>query len=218
MPIKCVVGGQLAGAQRWSVGFWFGYQGPTGEPSPEAMTTLAGQWYTDWINRAWSTTTSLKISSLIGSRGTVDSVRAYWYPETESQATVVGVSTAAATAGTGTVQGAPQVAMVCTLLTGQAGRRYRGRVYIPAPVVTNTTANVLTPDPQALATTIADFLSAARLRAIIGGTLYPGVRSIAADTTQPITSVRVDNVADTQRRRRDKIAPTAYGAASIIVP
>ena len=109
------------------------------------------------------------------------------------------------------------MAIVATLLTGRAGRSYRGRVYIPGTGATDASGNFTSALATGLATSVANFLSKAATRSLNGGVFIPSVTSATRLENTPITRVRVDNVNDTQRRRRDKVIATASSTVSIVV-
>lgn len=215
---KITIGGQLAGAQRWSVGISLAPQG-AGEPSmsPAQAGAFATQLFTDFNTTAWSTTTTgaTALKDLLGTQGTLDKVRFYLYGN-QSQAQIIGESTNTAVAGTGSVKCPPQIALVATLLTGLAGASYRGRIYLPCLTYSaDGSGNIATGIPALVATSLANFFSVVRTRTAGGANWIPAVSGAAG--SNPVSAVRVDNVLDTQRRRRDKIVPTARGAANVIV-
>ena len=220
MPLQITVGGRLAGAQRWSMGFGFRLTPDGGLPSAEALTTLANQLFSDFNTTWFSTTTSgsLRLGAQMGTRSSFDSVRTYYTNAPGSPALVVGASTTASVAGTAGGNQPPQIAAVCTLLTGRAGRSYRGRVYVPINTGTDTDGTFAASVAQAQAQACANFLSAAATRSLNGGVLIPCVTSATRAENTPITAVRVDNVLDTQRRRRDKIVATARPQSSLVIP
>lgn len=117
-------------------------------------------------------------------------------------------SLSAPNAGTGVASGQPpQSAHVCTLATAQPGRSGRGRIYLPGLAGGQLTVDGMLPDATAL--TLAQ-----RIRAFIVAVnaLQPEIKvQVHSETKQAlyaVTQVRVGNIVDTQRRRRDALTET----------
>jgi hypothetical protein len=92
-------------------------------------------------------------------------------------------------------------------LSDFSGRNNRGRIYIPFNG--GTVGNTLVASnahSQNLSSQIALWIGDIDAAAF-GADLMAVITSPRADA-HTVTRVRVDNVVDTQRRRRDKIAPT----------
>jgi hypothetical protein len=102
-----------------------------------------------------------------------------------------------------------QAAVVASNLTGLSGRHNRGRSYLPA-----TGAGMLT--GHSLSTTDTDNVASAHRSLIsnISAITYGSATTLGCvvlrnlATPANITSVKVDNEVDIQRRRADKIAAT----------
>lgn len=219
MAFRATFGGVLAGAQRWSIGISFTTTPAPGGVDSVGMTALANNLFTAFNTNAWSTTASgsAQLKSIASSSANLDKVRTYYYPGSATVAAVVGESTQTSIPGTGGRTQPAQSAIVCSLLTGLAGRSNRGRVYLPngtTPTDANGTFSTSLAAP--IAQSLANFLSAIRTASAFGGTIVPIVDS-STGADYPITVVRCDNVTDTQRRRRDKITPTVTAAVSLIV-
>lgn len=215
---RLTIGGTLIANQRWSIGVSLVQSGALTTPSAAEMGSFAQQAYADFLSAAWNTAASgaQALNAVVGSASNVDQARAYFYG-TSSTAQVVGQSTGAAVPGATSRTQPGQVAIVCSLLTGLAGRSNRGRLYLPNGTInTGADGNLSTALLQGIANSIANWLSLLRTRSLGGSTVIPVVAS-ATGPGVPITTVRVDSVADTQRRRRDKIAPTVTRTASLIV-
>jgi len=116
-------------------------------------------------------------------------------------------------AGTNSLQPLPpQIAVCVSLLTGFAGARNRGRFYMPGPAndILTTTGRYPTADATELADGIQD-----GFQSLLSDGFTPVVRSnVGAGAETVINAIRVGNVFDTQRRRRNQIAET-YVARSI---
>lgn len=217
MALRFTIGGRLCGAQRWSVGYGIGFSGPGVTPTPAQMNQLANDLFAKAVAQIWKSGGSAgQWSTGVGNRGTLDSVRTYWDADNTPGAELVGASTTAAVPGVGTNTAPPQIAVCATLLTGLAGRTQRGRSYVPYSEGTDANGLISSATCQALALATATFLGTFQTISFAGQALYPGLYSARRPGATPITAVRVDNVLDTQRRRRDKIIATA--APQSVVP
>jgi hypothetical protein len=103
-----------------------------------------------------------------------------------------------------------QAAVVVSLLTDTPGGSGRGRMYWPALGATldTTTARLATPTTDTVLTGFKTYLTAVRTALAdnfptIGFDL--AVRSKTTHTTPHVTRLRVGNIIDTQRRRRDTL-------------
>lgn len=104
--------------------------------------------------------------------------------------------------GTGAGANAAQVAVVATLQTAGFGRAYRGRIYLPASgCVTGTGSTTITPSATSICTALKNYLN--QWRAV--GISIPCLVSSSRGQSSDLTAVRVGQVFDTQRRRRDKL-------------
>lgn len=213
--VRVVLGGAIFGAQRWSVGHTVQLAGP-GFPSGAEMSTFAESCFAAFKAQVWNGSASGKLQGENLQTVTLDSARTYSYADAGGTAVTVGASTGAAVAGSQTQNAsAPQIALVATLENGLAGRRNRGRMYLPVTCgITGGVPTLTQAAALAHATSVANYLSAVRILTIAGTSVSVVVSSLTA--TSPITAVSVDTVLDTQRRRRDKITGSR-GRASLIV-
>lgn len=119
-------------------------------------------------------------------------------------------------AGAGAVAFPNQIATVVTLLTVTAGRRGRGRVYLASlgGSVASTGRMVTTKRTSLVSTfkTFADAVNVALDTAITGDAL--AVQSQVVPSAAAVTSIRVGDVYDTQRRRRDSMVES-YASATL---
>lgn len=207
---RIVLGGTLGGSQRWSIGLNLSVA-DTSVPTPAQMTTFAEAVRALFDADVWSGTPSYK--AMVGTAGNFDVCHAYYAPQSSPPPpfTVSGDSTGAAVAGTGSRSMPAQSALVVTLLTDVAGRHGRGRSYLPLGIGTFTSGTlVLTNAYGPLATGFAAFLTA-----VNGTSMGSNSVAVVIRTNSPsfpfgiaVKRLKIDNVPDTQRRRRDKVAST----------
>lgn len=123
------------------------------------------------------------------------------------------VPTAGSVAGSAATNHPPQCAVVASLLSDDASRSGRGRIYLPlvSPTVATATGTFPTADCTAIANAVKTFCNGVEALATWPTT---GSDTIVASTLPGKTFVvvkriRVGNVFDTQRRRRNKIVETS---------
>lgn len=103
-------------------------------------------------------------------------------------------------------------AMVHTLGTGIPGRSTRGRMYVPYHDACVVGTGLW---PTAQPATWAGFLKTL-LNGITGGSAFvPVVISRTHGTQNPITSIKVDNKPDVQRRRENRLNASATAVVSV---
>jgi hypothetical protein len=112
--------------------------------------------------------------------------------------------------GTGAQGLPPQNSIVASLRTAQTGRRGRGRMYLPPPPVSMMSNLVLSAaSTLAVGNAMVTFLEALRVHIDPEDIwIAPIVTGAPYTAYGAITSVQVDNVVDTQSRRRRSISPT----------
>lgn len=208
--IKVVLSGTLgtAGVERWACGLHFAGGSAIGPTDLNAVAQAIGA----RISTDWSTTLA-PLRNLLSTAGTLARVQVYNYGST-GPATAMGDRVLPiALTGNGTPACPPQVAVVCTLLTGQAGKSYRGRIYWPA---LNGAMNAALEggSPTTAAPAFAQLLNGIAQDINGFGAYEPVVYSPTLDAVTNVTQVRVGNRLDTQRRRRDDLIE-AYTYATL---
>lgn len=135
----------------------------------------------------------------------------------------VGTFTGTLPVGAGTGSNPPQVTAAITLRTQQIGRRGRGRCFGPMPVGTptgtGTTAGIMTSTLQTnMLAAWKQFLEDISVVGLSGGSpsLRPSVIGDPWTNYAAVTTISLDGVFDTQRRRRRSVvAPIANATLDI---
>jgi len=199
-------GTMYGGNEVWTTGFWCGAtSGDAPDPTDAGAEMVADEWQTFFtsvsaaISYLWLTTT-IKITPY-SAGGVIDvaKIKSYSYPSA-----IAGQSGAAGNP--------PQVALVATLVADNGiGNGGKGRMFIPGLTSgVDTTGHIPTGTANTVAAGIATFLGN------VGASFdAPGLPINAAKTSvatgtlainRVLTSVKVGNVYDTQRRRRNALA------------
>lgn len=195
---KISFGGSLPAGEVWQCGLWFSPNTTPGtqaalQAEVDAMVTP----FTTW----WATSA---ISGIRAAGMTLNNLSLYGYAANATSAGAVAHATISLAANA-TQQSKPnQCALVCSLRTVSPARNGRGRIYLPFLSGGVAGGQLATTDAQAVATATANLLVA-----LNGGTAPSSIGRVLGGTSGlPVTSVVVDTVIDTQRRRRNKIVAT----------
>lgn len=209
MPIpaevyRVVASGSLAGGEIWSTGLWV--QGHT--PATQADADSAAEL---WMAQLVSTTDPapflLMAENWWSTQTTLERVTTYCYPAGGPHAAFIGSYDQLTTGQQGSQTKPNQVALVTSLRTGIAGRRSRGRMYVPltgGPL--GADGQVPTAGAQAIADSWGTFLGDWNASGDNGTVV---VVSASATQAYPITQVVVDTRPDIQRRRANRQAINA---------
>jgi len=196
---RFVLVGSMPGGEEWASGLWWTVNAaPVNGPDfqsfvDEYATTAHGS--TGWFrgqNVAAATWTGVKGYYHAGNPG----APAVFAGENVFGSPITGT-------GSGQEQ-ANQTALVASMLTGQSGRSFRGRMYVPATDLGISGGVVASGQVDAVAAGLVDLIDAVRTAT----TWRPMVVSVTKDVMTEIIQVRVDNKPDTQRRRANKLVPT----------
>lgn len=214
--VRCTLFGSMySGAEIWSTGF---YMGALDADAPAPTEAFADVVLTSWQDFFTATNTSIsfnwKTHGVKLARLNID--------ETTDTATVIQKTYTTAIAGQNGGSGfPPQVSLVASLLAGlgtQPGDK--GRMFIPGVASGLDSTGHATPGySQTIATGLKTFfddlngsleapgqlINASHPKIVIGGT---------APINKLVTSIKVGNVYDTQRKRRNALAET-YSAATL---
>lgn len=220
MPVSHVhteIFGTIDGNQTWSFSVdWL--PGGTAVITPAALQTWVNFVYSDFVAQVVNGTPT-PLGNRFSTAVKILGAKAYFYNGTSETAVYVAQSTGAVTSATGTRLMPNQVAVCVTKLSQFSGRNRRGRLYLPLLAIEMGSDNhISAPSTTTIATCIANWLSAVRLRSLGGANATPVILSAVGGATYEITSVRCDNVADTIRARRDKTIATSTVSVALVVP
>lgn len=141
-------------------------------------------------------------TSILGSGGSYENVRAGFYPASAAHQELSGQLAlgTTGTTGTGSAVHPNQISMVATLRTGLTGRSFRGRMYLPATgcSMTASTGLAATGVDSTVASAVASFFSACNADGAVG---IVSVASSRVGVLTPVNRVGVDLRLDVQRRR-----------------
>lgn len=211
MYTRVAILGAFTGGETWSVNPVFDPQGEIGGTWDQAKADLAAKTIAETVPPSDLMTLLSSSGSIVGCRFEVrDDV-------TDGLVGVAEYLLPAAQVGSAAPKLPAQAAIVGSLRTAVAGASGRGRIYWPALGATvATTLRLGTPSASLVATAYKNYLTDIRAKIaaaypLIGFEL--AVRSARTKTTPHVTAIRVGNVIDTQRRRRDAF-PEAYSTVS----
>lgn len=202
---RVTISGTLTSSEVWSTSLAFAdVTGPT-STSLDGQSTLSSTAEQIWIDLNDAGAAKNPFSA-ISSSGAISTVRVENRDAT-SLLQVAEYSDGTVLEGVGSPTQPPSVAIVVSLLTGIPGRRYRGRMYLP--VLTGSIGL----DLRIPSSTVAAFLDnmgdrvTAWTAAFTGGagSITPVVVSLAGGVCTEVQQLRIGNVYDTQRRRRDDL-------------
>jgi hypothetical protein len=194
------------GAEVFNVGFWI--NGAVVTTAGEA-NTLAGL-----VRDAWQTNAASNWKGLILPDSVYREIRWYAYPTGGPNASVIGSAAIVSGTGTGTGFAPLQQCAVVSLRTGFAGRRTRGRMYVPASGAAANTGHLYASSVATnLANSTAAFFTAVNAMANAGPVSV--LSQVGAGSINPVTEVRVDDKPDIQRRRANKFAAASVAVATV---
>lgn len=205
------INGSLPGGEVWSVTPKFNRpSGPVTEY--EDLERWAG--VVAGTMEAWGSGNVFR--TLLSTAGTIDSVRIEARNAANQLTQAAEVQLTPSLPGISPANKMFQSCVVFTFLTGRPGRSYKGRMYWPALAASlNTQLRMAQSTIDSYATNGVELLE------MIGGAgatdgefPIPVVVSQTTGVSTPITSVRVGDILDIQRRRRDSLTEN-YGEAAI---
>lgn len=196
------INGSLPGGEVWSVTPKFTrVSGPvTDYEDLERWATVVAGTMETWAN-------ANVFRSLLSTAGTIDSVRVEARDAAGQMTQAAEAQLTPSLSGTGSANKMYQSSLVFTFLTGRPGRSYKGRMYWPA---LNVTLNTQLRLSQSLIDSYAG-AGVELLNLISDAGITDSERPLPVVVSQtqglvtPITAVRVGDVLDIQRRRRDTL-------------
>lgn len=209
-----IQGTAFNGEEIWNTGFYMGAAGAdAGLPTELAAQRINSFWQTFFqgsqnkISNQYLTYT-VKVARL-NTNGTTEADSVKYYDATTPYA---GNSS-----GT---SWPPQIALVGTLVTAAArGLGSKGRMYLPGiQAALDTNAKISITDRGNLATNLAAMFNGINADADVPGTVitasFGRVSPATVGVNEVVTGVRVGNVYDTQRRRRNALVES-YSTANV---
>ena len=203
-------GTMFGAAEEWSTGFFMGQEGSDATPIDQGgADAIRNAWTTffsasgSYINTAYKFT-QVKTALIDANGFTVDGSQQYSYP------------TATVSGNTGTNTLPPQCSLVVTLLSDRPrGRASKGRMYLPgiSAGIQSSNGKLFATDVNSIADNLKTFFDALVGQVGIADQLIlaaKGVGLTPALTAQNdyVETIRVGDVVDTQRRRRNGLVET----------
>lgn len=206
------INGSLPGGEVWSVTPKF-----TRASGPVTEYADLERWATVLAGTMESWDTSNIFRQLLSTAGTIDSVRVEARNAAGEMTQAAEAQLTPSLAGSGTANKTYQTCVVFTFLTGRPGRSYKGRMYWPALFAgLNTQLRLAQSTIDEYAGAGVDLLNLISDAGITDAERpYPVVVSQTQGLATPITSVRVGDVLDIQRRRRDSLTEN-YSIAELV--
>lgn len=198
---RVVLSGSIgAGGEIWSTGANFIPDVGPAVISPEDLGAWAEE-VSQFLEGGLPTT----LSNGVSANGAITEVRCYYYPTNNGPASFVGIAPCSFV-GSATSNNPLPSSVVFSLQTATAGRSFRGRMYWPALSLTiNTQGRFGSSIMSSIAQDAANLLVNIAAAPTIATDLVPAVVSKTRNLVTPVTQVKVGDVPDTQRRRRDAL-------------
>lgn len=189
----------------WTNSHWWrssviGDLGPTTNAQAAAMLTAI-------LTNAKATTYRTFLMGKMPATCGIDKATLYCYPAGGPTSPAISEQAWVAVGTNGVGPLIPQACQVASLRTGQSGRSYRGRVYLPVQSsVLSGGHQYAAADCTAVANAVAAFLSGWGLLAITpaGNGIFASVISSTLGAANSISQVIVDSRPDVQRRRANR--------------
>lgn len=203
--LRAAIQGSSPGGEVWSVNPAFIGNFETNPPTQ------------DWLE-SWATAIAALLPTGLGSyaagalssRFTIDRVRTELYGANGRLAAYSEAAPPTSAGGSGSLVHPVSTAVAVSLYTNIPGRRYRGRIYWPAAGLSldSSTGRIAPSNTLGLAQDVAALLQDIEQAAPTGWEPVLGVYSRVLGAGVAVTQLRVGDVPDTQRRRRDALKET----------
>jgi len=204
---RAVISGHLGGGEQFAWGFWLTSSYTSQADTQTAATTIASY---------FETYAEATLKALLSSDSGYDKVTLYSYAAATGPADYVAEAPITTAVGTSTDASLPlQLACVVTLKTGQAGRRRRGRMYLPVNAKALTAHQFTQAQINAIVADTATFIQNVDNSASISGNVC--VMSQVVGEKVSVTELAVDSRLDVQRRRANTEVEL-YQAVDDIIP
>lgn len=192
-----------------TIGFY--YSGSQSSHTGPTLTTAANDVLTaiTGTNGGYS-----DLANLLTTQQSIDKITVYEYANAPGHVTAMGSASPTGPANGSSMSAGLQQAIVVTLLTPQAGRSFRGRIYMPGHCKSPqlSTGQLTSGDTSTVATgavrlgkTIRDALKSSLAISTLTWVVWSPTRGVATG----ITSARCDSRVDTQRRRAAQQTPAS---------
>jgi hypothetical protein len=191
--------GSGPGSEVWQTGFWTAAITP---PSTQAALQTDCDAIAAFVTTWWN---AVKVD--IAQGYALQKLNAYQYVAPSTSATLQASHQYTASPGTGGSSGNPlDTALVVSIRSAVPGRSHRGRMYIPFhnPINGSTGCCVASEYATYGTATKALFTSVAGYSSYV-----PVVVSRTHNTWDPVANIDTDNLPDVQRRRVNRLHPTA---------
>lgn len=190
--------GSISGGEIFDTSFWV--------EGPVIASDTAANAFALTCKNAIDTAANSALRALIGSTTSYDQCRVYCYPDGGPSATFIGSALFSGFIGTATGNILPyQSCMVITLHTGFAGRRRRGRMYLPANGAVLGSHQFNGTNVSNVCTAMAAAFTA--INASGAGTRVSVMSQVGDGLVTHVNEVAVDSKVDIQRRRAGHEAP-----------
>jgi hypothetical protein len=204
---RVVMSGALPGGENFAWGFWLTGNYPNQADTQTAALTI-GSYFETYALTA--------LEGLLAADGSYQTCTVYSYSAATGAADFVGEVPIAGGVGTSVGASLPlQLALVVTLRTGQAGRRKRGRMYLPVTAQALTAHQMTQAQINAVTSALQDFIQNVDNGAAISGNVC--VMSQVLGEKTAVTEITADSRLDVQRRRAAS-ETELYQSSEAIVP
>lgn len=208
--VDLIMGGTIGAVDTWTTKISYAVSG--GVPSQADMNGIAAGFSTLWATDFWDPAVQ-GMKPNVNSTCSWNLAKSYYYPAGSSVATVSGLQTITNDPGTaGAAPIPPQCAVVVSLHTAFSGRKNRGRCYLPAYNALAGNGAITAAQALRYATQFRLFLHDTN-SATVGALSFNAC--VGTGSLPTVTSVVVDTVVDTQRRRRDKQVSTGTAVVAV---
>jgi len=194
---RIVISGSFPSGESFAWGFWMNGAVASEAAAAAAATAVAND---------WGTYLRTQLCSMLRNDCAYLEASYYAYGSTTGPADFVGVAALTTGVGTGAGTSLPlQCSVVASLRTTLAGRRNRGRMYIPITAAALVNHQLTSADTAAIRGPVAGFLTSINANGAIPGSV--AVVSQVVGVANPVTSVIVNSQLDIQRRRAEGQLP-----------